>query len=59
MGLLTNNRHSRTKYYQWNEEGIVVNALGMVLVALAILVSFAVRSPSPKGDTKVYVTERL
>ncbi|KAI4461797.1 cytochrome b561-related [Holotrichia oblita] len=52
-------RHCRDTYHQWKDEGIVVNALGMVLVALGILVSYAVRSPSPKGDTKVYVTERL
>lgn len=41
------------------EEGIVVNTIAMVLVALGILVSFAVRSPTLRGDTKVCVTERL
>lgn len=33
-----------------------MNALGVTLVALGIVVSFAVRRPAPG---KVYVTERL
>ncbi|XP_018335683.1 cytochrome b reductase 1 isoform X2 [Agrilus planipennis] len=40
-------------YSSWPEEGIVVNTLAMVLVALAILVSFAVRSPVLHSNTKV------
>ncbi|XP_044753982.1 plasma membrane ascorbate-dependent reductase CYBRD1 isoform X2 [Coccinella septempunctata] len=46
-------------YSQWKEEGIVVNVLGAILIALGILVSFAVRSPTLKGDTRLSVTERL
>lgn len=36
-----------------------MNALAMVLVALGILVSYAVRSPTLRGETKVHVTDRL
>ncbi|XP_063921303.1 lysosomal membrane ascorbate-dependent ferrireductase CYB561A3 isoform X1 [Zophobas morio] len=54
---------SLSNYSKWQEdlaeEPIIVNALAMVLVALGILVSFAVRSPTLRGDTKVCVTERL
>ncbi|XP_056638321.1 lysosomal membrane ascorbate-dependent ferrireductase CYB561A3-like isoform X5 [Diorhabda sublineata] len=46
-------------YSDWQEEGIVINALGMVLVALGILISYAVRSPTLKGDTRMTITERL
>ncbi|CAH1154121.1 unnamed protein product [Phaedon cochleariae] len=46
-------------YSEWPEQGIVVNALAMVLIALGILVSFAVRSPTLSADTKLLVTERL
>lgn len=49
----------RERYSEWPEETIIVNALAMVLVALAILVSFAVRSPTLSSDSKTYVTERL
>ncbi|KAF2883277.1 hypothetical protein ILUMI_22895 [Ignelater luminosus] len=48
-----------SEYSKWPHEGIVVNTLAMVLVALGILVSYAVRSPVLRVDTKVYVTERL
>ncbi|XP_022917933.1 plasma membrane ascorbate-dependent reductase CYBRD1 isoform X2 [Onthophagus taurus] len=48
-----------SKYSEWQEEGIIVNALGAALVALGVLVSYAVRSPSMREGTKVYVTERL
>ncbi|XP_028134842.1 plasma membrane ascorbate-dependent reductase CYBRD1 isoform X5 [Diabrotica virgifera virgifera] len=47
------------EYTAWKEEGIIINSLAMALVALAILVSFAVRSPTLKGDTRMTVTERL
>ncbi|XP_018575397.1 cytochrome b reductase 1 isoform X2 [Anoplophora glabripennis] len=47
------------EYSDWKEQGIVINALGMVFVAIGILVSFAVRSPTLNTDTKVLVTERL
>lgn len=57
--ILLNTNNFRDTYSNWSDEAIVVNALAMVLVALVILVSFAVRSPSLRGDAKVYVTERL
>ena len=47
------------EYSKLPHEGIVVNTFAMVLVALGILVSYAVRSPVLRVDTKVYVTERL
>ncbi|KAK9889810.1 hypothetical protein WA026_007182 [Henosepilachna vigintioctopunctata] len=46
-------------YSHWKEEGIVVNVLGAILIAAGILVSFAVRSPTLKGDARLSVTERL
>lgn len=53
------NLNSRDEYQNWPDEALVINALAMVLIALGILVSFAVRSPTLSGDTKVLVTERL
>lgn len=47
------------KYSQWTEEGIVVNVIGAILIALGIIVSFAVRSPTPKSESRLTVTERL
>uniref|UniRef100_A0AAR5PP48 Cytochrome b561 domain-containing protein n=1 Tax=Dendroctonus ponderosae TaxID=77166 RepID=A0AAR5PP48_DENPD len=46
-------------YPEWREEGIVINALGISFIALAILVSFAVRSNNLKSDFKVTVVERM
>lgn len=50
---------SRDSYSEWVEEGIIVNALGVTLVALGIVVSFAVRRSNAPATAKVYVTERL
>ena len=47
------------QYSQWVEEGVIVNALGVTLVALGIVVSFAVRRSNAPATAKVYVTERL
>lgn len=47
------------QYSKFTEEGIVVNALGCVLIALAVIVSFAVRRSNAPATAKVYVTERL
>ncbi|KAJ8974959.1 hypothetical protein NQ317_016481 [Molorchus minor] len=44
---------SRQTYENWEMEGIIVNALGMVFIALAILVSFAVRSPTLSASPKI------
>lgn len=49
----------RDTYKQWPEQAIVINSLAMVFVALGILVSYAVRSPTLRGETKVHVTDRL
>lgn len=57
--IFITNPISRDTYSSWPEEAIVVNALGMVLVALGILVSFAVRSPTLRNGAKVCDTERL
>jgi cytochrome b-561 len=46
-------------YSTMPEEGIVMNALAMVLVALGILLSYAVRRESFRSDVKTFVTERL
>lgn len=46
-------------YSQWTEEGIVMNAIGATIVALGIVVSFAVRRSNAPATAKVYVTERL
>lgn len=51
--------HLSDTYSQWTEEGIIVNALGVTLVALGIVVSFAVRRSNAPATAKVYVTERL
>lgn len=48
-----------TKYSEWTEEGIIINALGAVLVALGVLVSFATRRSNAPTTAKVYVTERI
>ncbi|XP_063232925.1 plasma membrane ascorbate-dependent reductase CYBRD1 isoform X2 [Bacillus rossius redtenbacheri] len=46
-------------YATMPEEGIVVNALAMVLVALGILLSYAVRRDAFRTHVKSFVTERL
>ncbi|XP_055690738.1 plasma membrane ascorbate-dependent reductase CYBRD1 isoform X1 [Lutzomyia longipalpis] len=46
-------------YSKWTEEGIILNALGATLIALGILVCFAVRRSNAPATAKVYVTERL
>lgn len=48
-----------SRYADMVEEGIVINALGIVLVAIGIVVSFAVRRSNAPATAKVYVTERL
>lgn len=47
------------QYSRFSEEGIIVNALGCVLIALGVLVSFAVRRSNAPATAKVYVTERI
>lgn len=47
----------RADYSKWTEEGIIINALGCVLIALGVLVSFAVRRSNAPTTAKVYVTE--
>lgn len=47
------------QYSKFSEEGIIVNALGCVLIALGVLVSFAVRRSNAPATAKVYVTERI
>lgn len=46
-------------YSSFPEEGIVINALAMVLVALGIIVSYAVRRESLRVDTRRFISERL
>lgn len=46
-------------YSKFEEEGILVNAIGCTLVALGVLVSFAVRRSNAPTTAKVYVTESL
>lgn len=46
-------------YSKWTEEGIVMNALGICLIALGILVSYAVRSPTLKADVKATITDHI
>lgn len=46
-------------YSKFTEEGLVINCLGCVLIALAVLVSFAVRRSNAPATAKVYVTERI
>ncbi|XP_046389632.1 plasma membrane ascorbate-dependent reductase CYBRD1 isoform X2 [Ischnura elegans] len=48
-----------TTYSEFPEEGIIVNALAMVLVALGILLSYAVRRESFRSQFKSVITERL
>ncbi|GLG99830.1 Cytochrome b561, putative [Gryllus bimaculatus] len=43
----------------WSEEGIIINALAMVLVALGILVSYTVRREGSRGEGKTFLSERL
>uniref|UniRef100_A0A1B0CYR8 Uncharacterized protein n=1 Tax=Phlebotomus papatasi TaxID=29031 RepID=A0A1B0CYR8_PHLPP len=49
----------RDNYSNWGEEGIILNSLGATLIALGILVCFAVRRSNAPATAKVYVTERL
>ncbi|XP_060528493.1 plasma membrane ascorbate-dependent reductase CYBRD1 isoform X2 [Cylas formicarius] len=46
-------------YSQWIDEGIVINTLGVCLIALGILVSFAVRSPTLQGTGKLLNKEHI
>nr|CAD7414147.1 unnamed protein product [Timema poppensis] len=46
-------------YSAMPEEGIILNALAMVLVALGILLSYAVRRDSFRTEVKTFVSERL
>ncbi|KAL1138262.1 hypothetical protein AAG570_009951 [Ranatra chinensis] len=46
------------EYSQWPEEGIIINALAMVLVALGIVVSYAVRREPLRVKSSSYVSER-
>ncbi|XP_046992749.1 transmembrane ascorbate-dependent reductase CYB561 isoform X2 [Schistocerca americana] len=48
-----------SKYSEMPEEGIIMNALAMVLVALGILLSYAVRREPFRTQVKTFVTERL
>lgn len=48
-----------TAYSEWTKEGIILNALGATIVAIAIVISFAVRRSNAPATAKVYVTERL
>uniref|UniRef100_A0A1B6MBE0 Cytochrome b561 domain-containing protein n=1 Tax=Graphocephala atropunctata TaxID=36148 RepID=A0A1B6MBE0_9HEMI len=47
------------EYSHFSEEGIIINALAMVLVALGIIVSYAVRRNSLHIPAKVLISERL
>lgn len=57
--MLTLRSISSSKYSEWTDEGIIMNAIGGSIVALAILVSFAVRRSNAPASAKVYVTERM
>jgi len=46
-------------YSTFSEEGIIINALAMVLVALGVLVSYAVRRQTLNSSAKVLISERL
>lgn len=48
-----------SKYSEWTEEGIIINSIGAVLIALGVLVSFAIRRSNAPTTAKVYVTERI
>ncbi|XP_071447040.1 plasma membrane ascorbate-dependent reductase CYBRD1 isoform X2 [Hetaerina americana] len=48
-----------TTYSELPQEGIIINALAMVLVALGILLSYAVRRESFRSQFKSIITERL
>jgi hypothetical protein len=48
-----------SKYSNWIDEGIIINSIGVSLVALGILVSFAVRRSNAPANAKVCITERL
>jgi uncharacterized membrane protein len=41
------------------EEGIIINAIGIILIGLGILVPFAVRRSNSPASFKVYVTETI
>lgn len=59
LGLPLSLIFSVTRTRNGVEEGVIVNALGVTLVALGIAVSFAVRRSNAPATAKVYVTERL
>ncbi|KAF6209435.1 hypothetical protein GE061_015182, partial [Apolygus lucorum] len=51
--------HRSSSFSNYPEETIIVNTLAMVLVALAILVSYAVRREPLRVHSISYVSERL
>ncbi|XP_017769767.1 PREDICTED: cytochrome b reductase 1 isoform X2 [Nicrophorus vespilloides] len=46
-------------YEKFSEQSIIVNTLGIVFIALGILVSYAVRIPNLRGDSMVYMDDRM
>lgn len=51
--------HYRSDYHEWTQEGIIINVLGAVIIALGVVISFTVRRSNAPATAKVYVTERL
>uniref|UniRef100_A0A1B6CL74 Cytochrome b561 domain-containing protein n=1 Tax=Clastoptera arizonana TaxID=38151 RepID=A0A1B6CL74_9HEMI len=47
------------EYSKFSEEGIIINALAMVLVALGILISYTVRREPLRVDSTKFISERL
>ncbi|XP_050310289.1 plasma membrane ascorbate-dependent reductase CYBRD1 isoform X2 [Anthonomus grandis grandis] len=47
------------RYPKWENEGIIMNALGVSFVALAILVTYAVRSNNLKSDVKMATLDHM
>jgi hypothetical protein len=41
------------------EEGIIINSIAVILIALGIIVPFALRRTNSPASFKVYVTERI
>ncbi|CAO1423674.1 unnamed protein product [Diamesa serratosioi] len=48
-----------TNYSTMIEEGVIMNAIGVILIGLGIIIPFAIRRTNSPANYKVYVTERI
>jgi uncharacterized membrane protein len=51
--------YSKDEYQAMVKEGIIINTIAVILIALGILVPFAIRRTNSPASFKVYVTETI